>query len=67
MAVTSLKRKKLKNRVVSKRRTHNIKELTARPPIKKVDIEEIKATFTKKEEPSKSKKQRTETESTDKE
>lgn len=53
MAVTSLKRKKLKNRVVSKRRTHNIKELTARPPIKKVDVEEIKATFTNTDKPAK--------------
>ena len=53
MAVTSLKRKKLKNRLRSQRRTHSIKQLSARPPIKKVDVEEIKATFTKQEEPSK--------------
>lgn len=45
MAVTSLKRKKLKNRLRSQKRTHSIKQLTARPAIKKVDVEEIKATF----------------------
>lgn len=53
MGITVLKRKKLKNRLVAKKRKANIKQLTNRPPIKKVDIEEIKATFTKQEEPTK--------------
>ncbi|AHM59006.1 hypothetical protein D770_03695 [Flammeovirgaceae bacterium 311] len=53
MAITVLKRKKLKNRLRAQKRVANIKQLTSRPPIKKVDVEEIKATFTKQEEPKK--------------
>ena len=53
MAITSLKRKKLKNRLRAQRRTASIKQLTSRPPVKKVDVEEIKATFTPQAESSK--------------
>lgn len=55
MASTVLKRKKLKNRLRSQERTSMIKQLTARPPIKKVDVEEIKASFAKQEAPAKKK------------
>lgn len=53
MTVTSLKRKKLKNRNRAKERQTSIKQLTSRPPVKKVDVEEIKATFNKEEGASK--------------
>ncbi len=42
MGVTRLKRKDRKNKTVSKLRTSTIKRLTLVPPIKKVDIEELK-------------------------
>ncbi|MFN3404441.1 MAG: hypothetical protein ACK40G_10135 [Cytophagaceae bacterium] len=42
MAVTRLKRKEKKNKIVSKARTSAIKRLTKVPVIKKVDIEELR-------------------------
>lgn len=45
MAVTRLKRKGKKNRVVSKLRIQNMKLLAARPVISNVDIEAIKEEF----------------------
>ncbi|MDH5607975.1 MAG: hypothetical protein OEY56_00720 [Cyclobacteriaceae bacterium] len=48
MAVTRLERKGRKNRVVSKKRTTNIKRLSSKPVIKNVDIEAIKEEFAKK-------------------
>lgn len=42
MAVTRLKRKERKNKLVSKLRTARLKQLTKTPVIKKVDIEELK-------------------------
>ncbi len=42
MGVTRLKRKDRMNKTVSKLRTSAIKRLTKVPPIKKVDIEELK-------------------------
>lgn len=53
MASTVLKRKKLKNRLRTKKRNTMLKQLTARPAIKKVDVEEIKATFPQQEAPKK--------------
>jgi len=47
MANTRLQRKARKNRVVSKRRVTSIKLNTAKPVIKKVDVEELKASFKK--------------------
>jgi hypothetical protein len=55
MAITVLKRKKLKNRLKTKKRQTIMKQQSARPAIKKVDIEEIKATFTQQEAPTKKK------------
>lgn len=45
MAVTRLERKGRKNKSVAKRKTDNIKRLSASPVIKKVDVEAIKAEF----------------------
>lgn len=45
MGATSLKRKARKNRVVSKRRQQAIKLNTAKPVIKKVDVEKLKEEF----------------------
>ncbi|MGB3181649.1 MAG: hypothetical protein WBB45_09680 [Cyclobacteriaceae bacterium] len=45
MAVTSLKRKARKNRVVAKRRQDAMKRLNTQPVIKQIDIEEIKKEF----------------------
>ncbi|MCR9066111.1 MAG: hypothetical protein NXI00_19225 [Cytophagales bacterium] len=47
MAVTRLKRKGRKNRAVANNKQNAIKILTARPEIKKVDVEELKAEFSK--------------------
>jgi len=48
MAVTRLIRKAKKNRTVSKRRTSQIKFHTAKPVIKNIDVEAIKAEFAAK-------------------
>ncbi|MCS6968794.1 MAG: hypothetical protein RMJ44_08585 [Cytophagales bacterium] len=48
MAITRLKRKDRRNASNAKRRIANIKLLTKLPPIKKVDIEAIKASFAAK-------------------
>lgn len=48
MASTVLKRKARRNKVTSKQRTQNIDLLTAKPVIKNVDVEAIKAEFEKK-------------------
>ncbi len=48
MAVTRLKRKGLRNKARAKQRQVAIKEFTRLPPIKKVDVEAIKAEFAKK-------------------
>ncbi|MEQ9297529.1 MAG: hypothetical protein RIF33_03150 [Cyclobacteriaceae bacterium] len=45
MAVTRLKRKGRRNKLVSKQRLSTIKNLTSKPVITNVDIEEIKAEF----------------------
>ena len=48
MSTTTIKRKALRNRVKAKQRKSSIKRLTSKPTLKNIDIEEIKATFTKK-------------------
>lgn len=48
MAVTRLKRKGLRNKANSAKRTGAIKRLTSTPVIKNVDIEAIKEEFAKK-------------------
>ena len=47
MAVTRLKRKGRKNRAVAINKQEAIKRLTAKPTIVKVDVEELKASFSK--------------------
>ena len=42
MAVTRLKRKEKRNKIVAKKRVANIKALTKVPVIRKVDIEELR-------------------------
>lgn len=42
MAVTRLKRKEKRNKIVAKKRVAKIKALTKVPVIRKVDIEELK-------------------------
>ena len=46
MAVTRLKRKEKRNKNVAKSKVAAIKQLTAMPVIKNVDIEELKSRFT---------------------
>lgn len=48
MAVTSIKRKERKNKTKSRIRQQNIKLVTAKPTIKNVDVEKIKAEFEQK-------------------
>lgn len=48
MAVTELKRKGRKNRAVANNKTARIKQLLAKPTIKNVDVEAIKASFAEK-------------------
>ena len=48
MAVTRLKRKGLRNKANSSIKTATIKRLTATPVVKNVDVEAIKAGFSKK-------------------
>jgi len=48
MAVTRLKRKGLRNKLKAQQRNERIKQLNKQPPIKNVDIEELKAKFEKK-------------------
>ncbi|MHA7102373.1 hypothetical protein BXY85_0335 [Roseivirga pacifica] len=55
MGVTRLKRKARRNKQTSAKRTARIKTLTAKPVLKNVDAEELKASFTT-EEPKKAKK-----------
>ncbi len=45
MAVTRLKRKELRNKLVAKRRLNKIQQLNAKPVIKEVDVEAIKKEF----------------------
>ncbi len=45
MGVTRLKRKEKRNRSVAKARVAKIKELSLKPVIKNIDIEEIKKGF----------------------
>jgi hypothetical protein len=52
MGITRLKRKEKRNRAVAKARVSKIKQLTARPIIKNIDIEEIKKGFAVKETPA---------------
>lgn len=47
MGVTRLKRKDLRNKSKAKNRVKGMKQLTATPVIKNVDIEELKASFEK--------------------
>lgn len=47
MAVTQLKRKARKNRAVANNKIATIKRLTQKPEIKKVTVEELKASFSK--------------------
>lgn len=51
MGVTRLNRKDRRNKSKAKNRIKGIKQLTAKPVIKNVDIEEIKAGFAKSEKP----------------
>lgn len=64
MAVTSLKRKARKNRVVAKKRVDAMKRLNTKPVVKQIDIEEIKKEFAakagKKEAPKAKKEEKTE-------
>lgn len=55
MGVTRLKRKGRRNKHVSAQRVNKIKQLTAKPVLKNVDKEELKATF-ETEEPKKAAK-----------
>ncbi|SDJ95462.1 hypothetical protein SAMN05421823_101511 [Catalinimonas alkaloidigena] len=50
MAVTKLKRKTLRNRLKPKNKAKLLKQLNARPTIKHIDVEAIKASFAKKAE-----------------
>ena len=45
MAVTQLKRKSRKNRAIANNKVADIKRLTLKPTIKRVDVEELKAQF----------------------
>ncbi len=47
MGVTRLKRKDLRNKSKAKNRIKGMKQLTAKPVIKNVDVEELKASFDK--------------------
>lgn len=47
MGVTRLKRKDLRNKSKAKNRIKTMKQLTAKPVIKNVDLEELKANFEK--------------------
>lgn len=47
MAVTQLKRKGRKNRAVAINKVSEVKRLTLKPTITKVDVEELKASFSK--------------------
>jgi hypothetical protein len=47
MAVTTLKRKLLRKRQSHNTRVAQIKQLTAKPVIKNVDVEELKKSFDK--------------------
>jgi hypothetical protein len=57
MAVTRLERKGRRNKLVAKQRKSTIKGLTAKPVIKNIDIEEIKAEFAANAESQKPKKE----------
>lgn len=48
MSTTTIKRKALRNRVKARNRKSAIKRLSTKPTLKNIDIEEIKASFTKK-------------------
>lgn len=48
MAVTRIERKQRKSKTLAKKKINTIKRLNAVPPIKKVDVEAIKAEFAKK-------------------
>ena len=54
MGVTRLKRKARRNKQIAAKRINTIKQLTAKPVLKNVDKEELKASFTatKKVEPT---------------
>lgn len=47
MAVTTLKRKLKRKRLAQNTRVIKIKQLSAQPVIKNVDVEELKKSFTK--------------------
>ena len=47
MAITTLKRKLKRKRQGQKARVIKIKQLSAKPVIKNVDVEELKASFAK--------------------
>ncbi len=47
MAETRLKRKSRVNRAVANNKTAEIKRLSQKPEIRKVDVEELKAEFAK--------------------
>lgn len=47
MAVTRLKRKGRRNRAIANNKQADIKRLTKKPEIKKVDVDELKASFGK--------------------
>ncbi len=49
MAVTRLKRKLKKNKITAAKRQERIKQLSKKPVIKNLDIEEIKKSFTQQQ------------------
>ena len=55
MGVTRLKRKARRNKQTAAKRNNSIKQLTAKPVIKNVDKEALKASFALAEAPKKSK------------
>ena len=57
MASTRLKRKAKRNKAVAKKRTQDIKLLTSKPTIKKVDVEELKKEFLAKPKKAPAKKE----------
>lgn len=50
MSVTELKRKARKNRALANNKVARIKQLVAKPTIKNVDVEAIKASFAEKKQ-----------------
>jgi hypothetical protein len=56
MSTTTIKRKALRNRIKAKTRKEAIKRLAAKPTLKNIDIEAVKASFGKSKSTESSKK-----------